>query len=127
VAALDAAAAFLAASYVDCETPVGRLDLRDLGLVLEGDPLFLDRSVAVRTPARKGSVVLFIDSGRDGAECGGAVSVARLPSGTLRVLLGLPLGEGSCLSLAGTTGFLEEIAEYPILLFTTASKVGWTA
>src|SRR5262249_33623956 len=111
MAPLHPAAALTALADVDVESPVNGL-ARDLDLVLLGDVGLVQGAAAVGANARQGRLVDLIDlvGGRRLAVGLGAVILARLAPGSLGVCLGLALGEGGRLALAGTEGRVEVMA-----------------
>src|SRR5262249_59950027 len=111
-----AALALAAPADVDVELPVDG-PARDLDLELLGDVGFVQRAAAVGAAVRQRRLVDLVDLlgvGREPVGLG-AVVLARLAPGPLGVRLGLALGEGACLALAGTEGGVELAAE-PLVL-----------
>src|SRR5262245_33902083 len=108
MASLDAATL----TVVDVELPVNGL-ARDLDLVLLSDVGLVERGAAIGTDLGQWWLVDLVDlfGGRWLAVGLGAIVLARLPSGLLGVRLGLALGKGFCLALAGTQGRVELTTE----------------
>jgi hypothetical protein len=108
MASLNSAAALTALADVDVELAVDGLAW-DLHLKLLGDVGFVEESAAVRADARQGRLVKFVDlfGERWLAMSLGAIVLARLAAWFARIELGLALGEGSGLALAGAGCLIE--------------------
>ena len=116
MASLNAALALTALADVDVELAVNGL-ARDLDLELLGDVGFVERAAAVGADIGQRRLVDLVDlfGGRRLAVGLGAIVLARLAAGLARVRLGLALGEGPGLALAGTEGRVELTTE-PLVL-----------
>jgi hypothetical protein len=116
MSSLNAAMALTALADVDVKLAVNGL-ARNLHLELLGDVGFVEGSAAVRADVGQRCLVDFVDlfGGRWLAVGLGAVVFARLAAGFARVQLGLALGEGTGLALAGTEGRVELTAEALVL------------
>jgi hypothetical protein len=116
VASLNAAVTLAAPADVDVELPVNGL-ARDLDLELLGDVGLVERPAAVGVGVGQRRLVDLVDLFRAGrlAVDLGAVVLARLAPGSLGVRLGLALGEGSCLALAGTEARVELVPQAVVL------------
>ena len=116
MAALDPAAALTALADVDVELAVNRL-ARDLDLELLGDVRLVERTAAVGAAVRQGRLVNLVDlfGGRWLTVGLRAVVLAGLAAWFARIELGLALGEGSGLALAGA-GRLVELAAQALVL-----------
>jgi hypothetical protein len=108
MASLHAAMTLTALADVDVELAVDGLAW-NLHLELLGDVGFVEGSAAVWTAVGQGRLVNLIDlfGGRWLAMGLGAVILARLAAWLTRVELGLTLGEGSGLTLAGASCLVE--------------------
>ena len=111
MAPLNPAMALPAPPDMDVELPVNGL-ARDLDLELLGDMGFVEGSAAVRADLGQGCLVNFVDlfGGRWLAVGLGAIVLARLAAWFARIELGLALGEGSGLTLAGAGCLVELMA-----------------
>jgi hypothetical protein len=112
----DAAPAVAPRPDVEVELPVDGL-ARDLGLERPGDGGLVAGAAAVGATAghgRLGDLVDRFGAGRRAMGLG-AVVLARLTAGRLRVRWGLALGGGSGLARAGTAGRVELVAEAVVL------------
>jgi hypothetical protein len=116
MASLNPAVALTALADVDVELAVNGL-ARNLHLELLGNVGFVEGSAAIGTDVRQGRLVDFVDLfwGRWLAVCLGAIVLARLAARLARIKLGLALGEGSGLALAGAGSFVELTAEAFVL------------
>jgi hypothetical protein len=101
---------------VDVELAVDRLTW-DLDLILVIDMGWLDRTPTVGAGIGQERLVDFVDlfGGRWLAVGLGAIVLARLAAGLVRIKLGLSLGEGSGLALAGAGCLVELAAEAFVL------------
>jgi hypothetical protein len=108
MASLNSAAALTALPDMNVELAVNGLT-RNLHLKLLGDVGFVEGSAAVRTDAGQGCLVNFVDLfGAGWLTMGlGSIVLARLAAWFARVQLGLALGEGSGLALAGAGCLVE--------------------
>jgi hypothetical protein len=108
MASLHAAMTLRALADVDIELAVNRL-ARDLDLELLGDVGFVEGSAAVGADVGQECLVNFVDlfGGRWLAVGLGAIVFARLAAWFARIRLGLVLGEGSGLALAGAGCLVE--------------------
>jgi len=112
MASLNAAMALAALADVDVELAVNGLT-RNLHLELLGDVGFIEWTATIGAAFGQGCLVSLIDlfgSGRLAMRLGAVVS-SWLASGFLGFWLGLALGEGSSLPLAGTGRLVELTAE----------------
>ena len=116
VASLNPTLALATPADVDVELPVNGL-ARDLDLELLGDVSLVEGAAAVGADLGQRRLVDLVDllGGRRLAVGLGAVILARLPSGLLGVRLGLALGKGPCLALAGAGGLVELAVEALVL------------
>src|SRR5262249_41368555 len=116
MASLHPAVAPSALADVDVELPVDGL-ARDLDLELLGDVCLVERAAAAGAAARQRRLVDLVDlfGGRRVAGGLGAVVLARLAPRGLGGWVGLALGEGPGLALAGAEGRVELTAE-PLVL-----------
>jgi hypothetical protein len=113
---LQAAAALAALADVDVELPVDGL-ARDLHLELLGDAGPVERAAAVGAGLGQGRLVDFVDllgAGRLAVGLG-AVIFTRLPTGSLGLVGGRPLDEGSGLPLTSGRRLVELAAEALVL------------
>jgi hypothetical protein len=118
MASLNAAMALTALADVDVELAVNGL-ARNLHLELLGDVSFVEGSAAVRADVGQRRLVNLVDLFGSGRLAVGldAVVLARLATWLAGVCLGLALGEGACLALAGTEGRVELTTELLVLGF----------
>jgi hypothetical protein len=88
-----------------------------VGAELLSDMGFVEWAAAIGAEIRQGRLVNLVDlcGGRWLAVGLGAVVLARLAPRLLGVRLGLALGEGACLALAGAEGRVELTAESLVL------------
>ena len=102
MSSLNAAMALTALPNMNVELAVDGLAW-DLHLELLGDMGFVEGAAAVRADVGQGRLVNFVDlvGGRRLAVGLGAIVLPRLASRLARIELGLALGEGSGLALAG--------------------------
>jgi hypothetical protein len=112
MASLHAAVAVTALADVDVELSVDRLAW-DLDLKLPGDAGFVEWATAVGTAFRQRGLVYLLNlfGSRGLAMSLGAIVLARLAARFARVQLGLALGEGTGLALAGAGCLVELTAE----------------
>src|SRR5690242_21062590 len=112
MASLNAAMAPTTLADMNVELPMNRLAW-DLDLELLGDMGFVEGAAAVRADMGQGCLVNFVDlvGGRRLAVGLGAIVFARLATWFARIELGLALGEGSGLALAGAGCLVELTAE----------------
>jgi hypothetical protein len=103
MASLNAAGALTALANVDVELAVNGL-ARDVDLKLLGDVGFVEGATTIGANVGQGCLVDLIDlfdTGRSAVSLG-AVVLARFSARLARIKLGLALGEGTGLALAGT-------------------------
>src|SRR5579884_2491789 len=110
VAALHAAATLPAAADVNVELTVDR-PTRDLDLVLMVDVRLVDGTAAVGAGVGQRRLVGFVDLLGRLAMGLGAVVLARLAAGLLRLRLGRPLGEGRRLAFPRPALFVEQASQ----------------
>ncbi len=110
MAALHAAATLPAAADVNVELTVDR-PTRDLDLVLMVDVRLVDGTAAVGAGVGQRRLVGFVDLLGRLAMGLGAVVLARLAAGLLRLRLGRPLGEGRRLAFPRPALFVEQASQ----------------
>jgi hypothetical protein len=116
MASLNAALALTTLANVDIELSVNGL-ARNLHLELLGNVGFVEGSAAVRADGGQRRLVDFVDmfGGRWLAVCLSAIVLARLAAWLTWIELGLTLGEGSGLALAGV-GCLVQLTAQALVL-----------
>ena len=111
MAALDAPAAAATAAHMDIETPDERPHGRQVFLILGRHVRVLDGAAAVRTRARHGHVVGFVDHGRHASAPLSPVGRSRLSSGAPRMRRTRPFRERCGLAEAGAPGGVERLVQ----------------
>jgi hypothetical protein len=108
MASLNAAAALTALADVNVELPVNGL-ARNLHLELMSNVGFVEKTATLRAGIRQACLVDLVDliGARRLAVSFGAIVPSRLAARFVRVRLGLTLGEGAGLALAGTERVVE--------------------
>jgi hypothetical protein len=116
MASLHAALAVTALPDMDVELAVDGFT-RDLNLELLSDMGFVEWTATIRAAVWQRCLVNFVDliRGRGLAVGLGAIVLPRLASRLAWIELGLALGEGSGLALAGAGGLVELTAEAFVL------------
>ena len=116
MAPLNPAAALTAPPDVDVELPVDGL-ARDVDLELLGDVGLVERTAAIGAAVRQGRLMNLVDLVRGWRLPMGlrAVVLAGLASRLLGLVVGLALGEGGGLALAGAGRLVELAAEALVL------------